>query len=700
MEKHIIEELKQCGEMLESHFHDMMDIEFTVENEKLYILSARIGKRTDLANIKIVLNMFCEGKIDIHDVFKKIPYQQVGRFLDTERLKDESNLLLIGEGLPACIGVASAKVCCSEIEAKEFIKNQEEFILCQIELSPDLVEVIKSEYCKGVITARGGMTSHAAVICRRIHKPCVSGFGDFYRLKRKVQLYDNELTIDGNNGKIYAGFCEIEKRNSNVREIEMLHKLLVMAIQYNIIADETPALIWRLWNAIELNKRYGKENTKRLVVKDSQEYVSFTQPESNKIELLWSKLGHINNSGMLVEDLIGFLVDELSAQVPLGCHYLYMRPILDPMKVITYYDESLDGFQLTGVEFFHINHFIDFLLDVCNIKIYFSTRFHHEDLGDAHDIEYSSFNYLDYTNQYGESLIINNYDVAGIAIYINDVLIDINEIYKVYHLIRRRKYYWNWYKENNVSKKEIIHYLKTRDFQNMNKSKMYYLCEEMRLINNGELTLIGASLVGVDRMENRRNIEYILDTVIERGYNGNENSCNDFSKLIIRKDFKDLVALELYEYYFWDERHEFDLELLKEIVENVADYFGNPETIKQIESGFLQTLPSAIIVSLVTSIWSKLKIIVKKNKPEGNSSWERIEKNTKKIDKEFENHDYILTEDIEGIFGISREEIQPLLKLLGCKCFVYKKRSIWIKPGTKEEKIKKILKQHNFKYRH
>lgn len=179
MEKHIIEELKQCGEMLESHFHDMMDIEFTVENEKLYILSARIGKRTDLANIKIVLNMFCEGKIDIHDVFKKIPYQQVGRFLDTERLKDESNLLLIGEGLPACIGVASAKVCCSEIEAKEFIKNQEEFILCQIELSPDLVEVIKSEYCKGVITARGGMTSHAAVICRRIHKPCVSGFGDF-----------------------------------------------------------------------------------------------------------------------------------------------------------------------------------------------------------------------------------------------------------------------------------------------------------------------------------------------------------------------------------------------------------------------------------------------------------------------------------------------------------------------------------------
>lgn len=193
MKKHIIEELKCCGEKLESYFQDMAYMEFVIENDKLYLLSARVGKRTDLANIKIVLNMFCEGKIEIHDVFKKIPHRQVETFLDTVALKDVSKLVLIGEGVAACGGAASAKVCYSLSEAKKFVSNQEEFILCRNEVSPDLMDIIECKYCKGVITARGGMTSHAAVACRKIHKPCVSGFGDFYKLSKMVEAYDNKL---------------------------------------------------------------------------------------------------------------------------------------------------------------------------------------------------------------------------------------------------------------------------------------------------------------------------------------------------------------------------------------------------------------------------------------------------------------------------------------------------------------------------
>ena len=77
----------------------------------------------------------------------------------------------------------------------------------------------------------------------------------------------------------------------------------------------------------------------------------------------------------------------------------------------------------------------------------------------------------------------------------------------------------------------------------------------------------------------------------------------------------------------------------------------------------------------------------------------RIERNIRKIDKEFSNHDYILSDDMERIFEASREEIQPLLKLCGCKCFLNKKRSIWIKAGTKEERIREILKNNKFKYK-
>ena len=106
------------------------------------------------------------------------------------------------------------------------------------------------------------------------------------------------------------------------------------------------------------------------------------------------------------------------------------------------------GTQLTGIEFFHINKFVDFLIDIYSIKIYFCTPFYKYDIEDELGDCFSPLNYLDYTNPNGESLIINTYKANEIAIYINDVFIPSDELPKVYHLLRRRKYYWSWYKDN------------------------------------------------------------------------------------------------------------------------------------------------------------------------------------------------------------------------------------------------------------
>ena len=94
------------------------------------------------------------------------------------------------------------------------------------------------------------------------------------------------------------------------------------------------------------------------------------------------------------------------------------------------------------------------------------------------------------------------------------------------------------------------------------------------------------------------------------------------------------------------ERHEFDLQLLKEIVDSVCNYFNSPEVMRQIEVGVLQTLPSAIIISMVTTIWSKMKKLRNKKNAilDEENSWMRIERNIRKIDKEFSNHDYILSD--------------------------------------------------------
>ena len=166
-------------------------------------------------------------------------------------------------------------------------------------------------------------------------------------------------------------------------------------------------------------------------------------------------------------------------------------------------------------------------------------------------------------------------------------------------------------------------------------------------------------------MENHKSIDYILNEVLLRGYDDKADESNNFLHLIQKKEFKDLIALEISERYFWNERHEFDLQLLKEMVNNVCNYFNTPEIMQQIEAGLLQTLPSAIIISMISKIWSKIKEYKnKKNEivSEEDSSWLRIKRNIEKIDKEFLNHDYILSDDIEQIFATSREEILPLLK--------------------------------------
>lgn len=153
--------------------------------------------------------------------------------------------------------------------------------------------------------------------------------------------------------------------------------------------------------------------------------------------------------------------------------------------------------------------------------------------------------------------------------------------------------------------------------------------------------------------------------------------------------------MEIYEYYFLGDRHEFDLQLIRELVEEVAGFFSDPDVIVAIKTGMLQTLPSATIIAISSYIGRRL--IKGKKDSDDVSYWGKIEINIQKIETELKNHDYILADEIERIFDTSKEEIQPLLKLCGCKCYYDKKRSIWIKPGIGGQRTREILKKNQFK---
>lgn len=508
MNRFIAEELSKYSSVLERHFRDMVDIEFTIENGEFYLLMARKGKRTALANLKIAMSMFCEGIMSADDVLLSLNPRQIEDLLNTEIITNANELDKLTCGLPASNGAGAGFVCFSHDEALGLIDEEQNYIYCRFEVFAEDMDIICSPYCQGVMTARGGITSHAAVACRGIGVTCISGFGDYEKLQHALKLHDNFATIDGNDGSIYGGIGNIEKSQVAMIEVTLLFQLLKIIIKCNAVSPATAPILWRLWDIVVLGCRYGRnDNTKQLVNKKSMNYISFSQPAQEEIDMIYSNLYYFDNSSMLIEDFIGFMISQLSSQVSLGDHYLYMRPLLNPMENM-YFTNSYSttrathaGYQLVGVEFFNVNHFVDHLIDIESLKLYFTTKFYNYDEDDNEgkegtNREYWPLNYLDFTNPKGESLIINTYDIDSLAVYINDVLISPDDLAMVYHLIRRRTYHWSWYTENNVTKKEIIRYLSSQNYLEDTHTKMYYLCEEMHLIEVKTLTSIGRSLLG------------------------------------------------------------------------------------------------------------------------------------------------------------------------------------------------------------
>ena len=200
--------------LLENHFHDMQDMEFTIENGKLYMLQTRNGKRTGVASIQIAVDMVKEGLIDEKQALLLIDAKQLENILHSSfDAKEMKQAQIIGVGLPASPGSASGKIVFSAKEAVETKKSGEDCILVRLETSPEDIEGMHSAV--GLLTVRGGMTSHAAVVARGMGTPCIAGCGDIVEIdeeKRKVKfknglvLTDKDyISLDAEKGNVYAG---------------------------------------------------------------------------------------------------------------------------------------------------------------------------------------------------------------------------------------------------------------------------------------------------------------------------------------------------------------------------------------------------------------------------------------------------------------------------------------------------------------
>ena len=203
--------VKVC-DTLENHYRDMQDMEFTVENGKLYMLQCRNGKRTAQAALKIACDLVDEGMIDEKQAVLMIDPRNLDTLLhpqfDTAALKAATP---IGKGLGASPGAACGKVVFTAEDAKEWKARGEKVVLVRLETSPEDIEGMKAS--QGILTVRGGMTSHAAVVARGMGTCCVSGCGDIkmdeenkkFVLAGKTFHEGDYISIDGSTGNIYDG---------------------------------------------------------------------------------------------------------------------------------------------------------------------------------------------------------------------------------------------------------------------------------------------------------------------------------------------------------------------------------------------------------------------------------------------------------------------------------------------------------------
>ncbi|MEP4166247.1 pyruvate, phosphate dikinase [Maricaulis sp.] len=209
-------ELSAVFDKLERHYRDMQDIEFTVEAGRLWMLQTRNGKRTAKAALKIAVDMASEGLITTDEAVMRVDPAQLDQLLHPT-LDPEGERDVLTTGLPASPGAACGKVVFDSDEAEERRKAGEKVILVRIETSPEDIHGMHA--AEGIITARGGMTSHAAVVARGMGRPCVSGAGQIkidyanrqFAVGRRIIKDGETVTIDGATGQVLYGEAKMIK---------------------------------------------------------------------------------------------------------------------------------------------------------------------------------------------------------------------------------------------------------------------------------------------------------------------------------------------------------------------------------------------------------------------------------------------------------------------------------------------------------
>ena len=493
----LYQQLCEVREAVERHFRDACEFKFTIENGKLYIQGVQRAKRTHMANLRIALQFYAEGMIGLAEAVSRIGPYDVEEFV-LPSLANRRELKLLATGLPASPGAGTGQVVFSRESADVFRLRCLPYVFACIEVSPEDFGVMASS--EAVLTMRGGMTSHAAVSCRGMRKPCVAGltglqFSNVERQMTVAGLSVDEgdwITVDGAAGTVHWGKGEfISPHWEDIPELRAVAQMIEQVLVGEATRERPVGSIWRIrdyfvharplrtaptrkspshWDTRVRSPRLVPLDEDVLRARESLHSVS-----SNKI----------SEYSEIILGLSEALSRILASRLGLGNHHRYFRPLWDP-QLTTRCEEGLDGAQLVAFQYFDVNRYIHHLPDISDITFLLEVDLYSEKDGW----------FLDFTNPDGESLVANAVEVRACALFVNGASVHHDEIPLLYDVLRKREYYWRWFDYNMTSYEEISKFLCQGKHTFQTTSRLAVYCEELGLIEDGELTATGLSLIG------------------------------------------------------------------------------------------------------------------------------------------------------------------------------------------------------------
>ena len=493
---HLYAQLLEVRERAEKHFADVCDIQFTIQKGRLFVLNVRPATRLPRANLRFLLQFLSEQQIGIRDVLCRVTLEDVEDFLGPQIL-DLAALVPLGRGLPACDGAATGEVVLDSSAACTLARAGHKILLVKEEISPE--DVDGARVSQGVVTARGGMTSHAALLCRGWGKPCVVGFAAMkVRQREGVVSVGNGhdlkqgmwVTIDGVTGQVYAGRGDFSVPTwRDQPELHALASVIEIATATNEVPVEAIGRVWRIRDCfihrvpLRLPATWKTPSAPR-------PFVSFVRPSRRDVEearahtMLIRDEDRENYTEMLLS-LCGTLPRLLASALGLGNHHMYFRPLWDPKEWVCVADRNRRR-QFVGFEYFGINRHIAHLVDIATLT--FLIDFQVENAADEW--------FLDFTNPNGESLVLSPASAKAYTLLINDAVVSYGDFPSLYDAIRRREYTWRFYEVNGTCHREIMEFLADGAAQKRSDVSLSRVCHHLRLLREGTLTASGRSVLG------------------------------------------------------------------------------------------------------------------------------------------------------------------------------------------------------------